>query len=105
VAKLVELALSFFDGNLFNCDGHVAVDNPTYTADQLNGMELNRESCETKEYSLDVPNNCGYQDSTYMVTHCLTRLEAKPTSKALKGGMSLLMGAGMALLAIVCAAL
>ncbi|KAJ4409009.1 hypothetical protein N0V91_002823 [Didymella pomorum] len=31
-AKLFELVLSFFGTDLFNCDGPVAVGNPTYTA-------------------------------------------------------------------------
>ena len=66
-AKLLELALSFFDTDLFNCDGPVAVGNPTYAADQLNGMELNKENCETKKYSLDVPN----QHVRLYVSRCL----------------------------------
>lgn len=65
---------------LFGCDGIIAVANLTYPQDTLNKLEQYQKTCETTNHSYPSPNilSCGLSNSTYTITHCLERLDAKP---------------------------
>jgi len=77
-AKLLSIVLGAI-GNPLNCTGPVIVGNALYTKDQMDELEQNKSTCETKEYGYDTPFACAPtgQNSSYSVTYCLERLDAK----------------------------
>jgi len=79
-ARLLSLAIGAL-GDLGNCTGAVVVGNALYTKDQMDNLEQNKPTCETKTYGYEVPLSC-FRDSNYSVTYCLERLEAKAESAA-----------------------
>ena len=83
-ARLLSLAIGAL-GDLGNCTGAVVVGNALYTKDQMDNLEQNKPTCETKSYGYDVPRQCAPltgANSNYSVTYCLERLEAKAESAA-----------------------
>ncbi|KAI4625142.1 uncharacterized protein J4E87_004988 [Alternaria ethzedia] len=82
-AKLLSIVLGAI-GNPLNCTGPVIVGNALYTKDQMDELEQNKPSCETKEYGYDTPFACAPtgQISSYSVTYCLERLDAKSAAAA-----------------------
>jgi hypothetical protein len=77
-ATLLGLALSYFDP--FNCTGPVAVGNVIYPQNDLNNMNQNQKTCDSRTYSYEPPKMCGYRNSSYTVKYCLERLDPKPAS-------------------------
>jgi len=82
-AKLLSIVLGVI-GNPLNCTGPVIVGNALYTKDQMDELEQNKPTCETKEYRYDTPFACAPtgQNSSYSVTYCLERLDAKSAAAA-----------------------
>ena len=72
-----------FIGNFFDCTGPVIIGNAVYTSDQMNNLEQNQTTCETKSfvYEVPIPIICS-PNSNYTVTYCLKRLDAKVKSAA-----------------------
>lgn len=77
-ARLLSTVLGFI-GNPLNCTGPVIVGNALYTKDQMDELEQNKPSCEIKSYGYESPFACAPtgQNSSYSVTYCLERLDAK----------------------------
>ncbi|KAH6861041.1 hypothetical protein BKA58DRAFT_44965 [Alternaria rosae] len=82
-ARLLSTVLGFI-GNPLNCTGPVIVGNALYTKDQMDKLEQNKPSCETKSYGYESPFACAPtgQNSSYSVTYCLERLDAKSAAAA-----------------------
>jgi hypothetical protein len=82
----------------FKCAGAVVISNVIYDKGTLDALNHGNESCETKTYEMPVTLDCGFQNSSYTVTHCLTRLDAK------SAGVNLLPSSVFVLLGLAIAA-
>ncbi|KAL1601451.1 hypothetical protein SLS60_006366 [Paraconiothyrium brasiliense] len=81
-------ALVGFLSGLSNCTGPVVADNIVYDLAALNNMTQNQKTCNTKNYTYEPPTLfCGTGNSSYTVTYCLERLDAKTS-----GAVGLLPG-------------
>ncbi|KAF2128128.1 hypothetical protein P153DRAFT_358248 [Dothidotthia symphoricarpi CBS 119687] len=78
----------FFE-ELLDCAGAVVVGNAIYTPDTLNSLNQNQKICDTNDYSYSAPNVCGGGNSSYTVTYCLERLDAKSAAANLLPGLFL----------------
>jgi hypothetical protein len=78
IAKLFELALSFFSEGfwaIFDCSGPVVLANVVYQLDALNNMTQNQKACDTKTYVNQTAEFKTCSTANYTVTYCLERLD------------------------------
>ena len=87
-AKVLSIVLGLI-GDLFKCDGPVVVGNFVYASGDLNKLNQNEKACGTTPYTYEVPETCGFSNSSYTVTYCLERLDAKSAAANLLPDLSI----------------